>query len=1014
MMKLLKALPLLIILSVGLVWAVVPAAGQTGGNITVTGEDARVTLNVGPSQALNNTIAGVPAHVIATDVDDLATITLEALNSVLQNLLNQVAVHLTVQAADNTAQFKLGPFNGSLQTLVGQVPDIIVIKHADANRTMALSYPKNLLNDTTPPQITLATPILVSTSSVSVTWQTNEFANSTVQYGTQPGSYSQTVSDPLYLNNHGMLLTGLSAGTTYYYQVSSSDRSGNTASATGSFNTNGTPFTDTPTSTPTPSVTPTSTPIAWPTTATPTPTHTPTATPTGPTPIPRNVILLQQFNNLAGSANGVMLASSGEWALLACGAAGVCPVYVGRIVTPSVTPTATPYPTATAVQPTATASATPTPSPTLMRSQPLSVAATPTVMPPPQKSLPATAIEKWQSDIGINATNDAYDLFVAGNYAYVADFGGGLRIYDVSWPGSPFEIGSYTQASRVRGLFVSGNLAYLAADSDGLRIVDVSNPFVPVEVGHLGTPAGAFNIDVSNGVAYVATYGRGLRLIDVTDPTHPAEIGSYDHSDYVWDVYVASGKAYLAAGTQGLKIVDVNNPTAPFYLGGSDTPGYATGVHVSNQLAYVTDYDAGLRVIDVSNPARPEEKGYYDTLAYAWNVYARDNVAYVASGSQGLYVLQYVAPPPTPSPTATPVQTAPGYLEGQVTDSNGNPLAQMNVLAYQSSPNSWPAAAATQTGQDGRYRLSLPAPSNYVVYFVDPTEQYRSEFFNNQGRHIGSANPVIVSPGHATNNVNAQLEPLPPPLIEFHGESWHRIDPQSGQVALGVPDDQSRLSIVRAITCGTGGNPTNVTLKVGTRTFPMTRTSGNKYNRVLNLPGEMPAGASVSDLTISYTCLAAVEIPVGQIVLFDPSGQILDASGQPVVGAVVNLYQVKGAKPDQTGQTRDCRTVVTRPGGVSGDWGGVPAAALNSGSWVNPELQLLAGSQTVSPAINPQITGVDGKFGWDVAEGCWYVVVNAKGYSDQISPIVGVPPNVTDLDIRLASNGAVYLPLILK
>ena len=992
-MKLLKALPLLIIISVGLVWAVVPAAGQTGGNITVSGEDARVTLNVGPSQALNNAIAGVPAHVIVTETDDLATIILRALNSVLQNLLNQVAVHLTVQAADGSAHFELGPLNGSLQTLMGQVPDIIVIKHADANRTMALSYPKNLLNDITPPLITLGTPILMSTSSVSVTWQTNEFANSTVRYGTQPGSYSQTVSDPLYLNIHGMLLTGLSAGTTYYYQVSSSDRSGNTASATGSFNTNGTP-------------------VIQPTTVTPT--WTPTATLTGPTPIPRNVILLQQFNNLAGSANGVMLASSGEWALLACGAAGVCPVYVGGIVTPSVTPTATPYPTATAIQPTATASATPTPSPTLMRSQPLSVAATPAVRPAPQKSLPVTVIEKGQSDIGISATNDAYDLFVAGNYAYVADFGGGLRIYDVSWPGSPFEIGSYTQASRVRSLFVSGNLAYLAADSDGLRIVDVSNPFAPVEVGHLGTPAGAFNIDVSNGVAYVATYGRGLRLIDVTDPTHPAEIGSYDHSDYAWDVYVASGKAYLAAGPQGLKIVDVSNPAAPFYLGGSDTPGYATGVHVSNQLAYVTDYDAGLRVIDVSNPARPEEKGYYDTLAYAWNVYVRNSVAYVASGSQGLYVLQYVAPPPTPTPTDTPVQTAPGYLEGQVTDANGNPLAQIRVLAYQSSPNSWPAAAATQTGQDGRYRLSLPAPSNYVVYFVDPTEQYGSEFFNNQGRRIGSANPVTVSPGHATNNVNAQLEPLPPPLIEFHGESWHRIDPESGQAVLGVPDDRSQVSIVRAITCATGGNPTNVILKVGNRTFPMTRTSGNKYSRVLNLPGEMPAGASASDLIISYTCLAAVEIPVGQIVLFDPSGQILDAGGQPVVGAVVSLYQVKGARPDQTGQTRDCRTVVTRPGGVSGDWSGVPEAAINSGSWVNPELQLLAGSQTVSPAINPQITGVDGKFGWDVAEGCWYVVVNAKGYSDQISPLVGVPPNVTDLDIRLASNGAVYLPLILK
>jgi len=43
--------------------------------------------------------------------------------------------------------------------------------------------------------------------------------------------YSQTVSDPLYAKQHEITLTGLTMGTTYYYKVCSTDRSGNTATS---------------------------------------------------------------------------------------------------------------------------------------------------------------------------------------------------------------------------------------------------------------------------------------------------------------------------------------------------------------------------------------------------------------------------------------------------------------------------------------------------------------------------------------------------------------------------------------------------------------------------------------------------------------------------------------------------------------------------------------------------------------------------------------------------------------
>lgn len=44
---------------------------------------------------------------------------------------------------------------------------------------------------------------------------------------------------------------------------------------------------------------------------------------------------------------------------------------------------------------------------------------------------------------------------------------------------------------------------------------------------------------------------------------------------------------------------------------------------------------------------------------------------------------------------------------------------------------------------------------------------------------------------------------------------------------------------------------------------------------------------------------------------------------------------------------------------------------------------------------------------------CWYVSVKAEGYRTEISPMVGVPPEVTDLDIQLQpEDAAIYLPVL--
>ncbi len=150
--------------------------------------------------------------------------------------------------------------------------------------------------------------------------------------------------------------------------------------------------------------------------------------------------------------------------------------------------------------------------------------------------------------------------------------------------------------------------------------------------------------------------------------------------------------------------------------------------------------------------------------------------------------------------------------------------------------------------------------------------------------------------------------------------------------------------------------------------------------------------------------------PLGTPQLYDPSGIIRDADTlQPIVGATVTLQRVPGALPDTPSLTRDCRTIDTRPGGSGGVWTGIASGGIFEQPGFSPA--------QISPDVNPQITGADGRYGWNVVTGCWYVVVDAPGYASKVSPLVGVPPEVTDLDLTLTAvtfDHFLFLPLLLK
>ncbi|MEK6973976.1 MAG: fibronectin type III domain-containing protein [Nanoarchaeota archaeon] len=85
------------------------------------------------------------------------------------------------------------------------------------------------VSDVTAPVITNLQETGITSSSATISWNTDEASNSSVRYGTSSGSYTQQASDSSYITLHSIPLNGLSASTTYFYIVNSADSSGNKA-----------------------------------------------------------------------------------------------------------------------------------------------------------------------------------------------------------------------------------------------------------------------------------------------------------------------------------------------------------------------------------------------------------------------------------------------------------------------------------------------------------------------------------------------------------------------------------------------------------------------------------------------------------------------------------------------------------------------------------------------------------------------------------------------------------------
>ncbi len=253
--------------------------------------------------------------------------------------------------------------------------------------------------------------------------------------------------------------------------------------------------------------------------------------------------------------------------------------------------------------------------------------------------------------IGSYETEDPiYDIEVADNYAYVANYRDGLTILNVTDPTSPELISNYNATALTSDVAVKDNYVCLADNYNGLVILNITDPILPMPAGIYDTAGFAEGLTIEGNYAYVADSVNGLVIVNITDPVLPKLVGSYDTVGKAEDVTVSDRYAYVADGDDGLIILDISDPVSPKLIGNYNTSGYAYSTAVSGNYAYIADRYNGLVILDITNPSLPVLAGSYNTAEnWVTDVAVVDNYAYVADTFNGLGILQV-----TPGPDITP------------------------------------------------------------------------------------------------------------------------------------------------------------------------------------------------------------------------------------------------------------------------------------------------------------------------------------------------------------------------
>jgi hypothetical protein len=245
-------------------------------------------------------------------------------------------------------------------------------------------------------------------------------------------------------------------------------------------------------------------------------------------------------------------------------------------------------------------------------------------------------------------SRSARGLVRRGEFLFIADGPGGLRVYDVA------NIANKAVAQRIVPAAFSALGARVDLPStDATAVALAANN--PMDLDRKARPENQEQpISPIFRYAFVTDSVEGLIVADINAFSAGDQTKFFLKRAATYNpglalagaraIAIAGNHAYIAARA-GLQIVDISTPTAPKLVATVGAPAVVEprAVQVQFRYAFVVDRE-GLKVVDVTAPARPRPTAARVPLADGRDIVVLRTYAYVAAGAQGLAIVDVERP----------------------------------------------------------------------------------------------------------------------------------------------------------------------------------------------------------------------------------------------------------------------------------------------------------------------------------------------------------------------------------
>ncbi len=264
----------------------------------------------------------------------------------------------------------------------------------------------------------------------------------------------------------------------------------------------------------------------------------------------------------------------------------------------------------------------------------------------------------------LDTDGTAESVALSGDYAYIADGSGGIKVVDIASPAGPKLAASLVAEGYAHSVSATEKLLCVGSLYDGgYQILDVSNPVSPavVSTNKYTMYNEGWRVILRDNRAIVVDYFSGIFFMDIADPRKPAVIGQFPTPSSIVAVCGRDRYAFAVGELSGVLAVDAADPARPILVGGTNIFRGVQNIAANGSYVYVTDRWS-IRVFDVTDPAKPKPgKPLTFTEGIPRTLVVRGSSAYLTADNFGFYTLDVTNPA---APTVVGSFKLPGFTYG--------------------------------------------------------------------------------------------------------------------------------------------------------------------------------------------------------------------------------------------------------------------------------------------------------------------------------------------------------------